>query len=107
MCVYKIDEIAERVRPVAESYGITKVYLFDSYARGEATEESDVDLMISYQKLTGAFALGGDYADFKEALDKPVDIVSERAISSDYTSDLGRKLYSNIEKEGVPICAEK
>ena len=107
MCVYKIDEIAERVRPVAERYGITKVYLFGSYARGDATEESDVDLMISYRKLTGAFALGGVYADFKEALDKPVDVVSERAISSDYTSDLGRRLYSSIEKEGVLIYAEE
>ena len=107
MCVYKIEEIAERVRPVAERYGITKVYLFGSYARGEATEESDVDLMISYQSLKGAFAIGGIYVDFKEALDKPVDVVSERAITSEYTSALGKKLYDNIEKEGVLIYAEK
>lgn len=106
MCVYKIEEIAERVRPVAERYGISRVYLFGSYARGEATEESDVDLMISYQKLTGAFAIGGVYIDFKEALDKPVDIVSERAVTSDYTSDLGRKLYNSIEKEGILIYAK-
>lgn len=106
MCVYKIEEIAERVRPVAKRYGISKVYLFGSYARGEATEESDVDLMISYQKLTGAFAIGGIYVDFKEALDKPVDIVSERAVTSGYTSDFGKKLYDSIEKERVLIYAE-
>lgn len=106
MCVYKIEEIAERVRPVAERYGITKVYLFGSYARGEATEDSDVDLMISYRELKGAFAIGGIYVDFKEALDKSVDIVSERAITSEYTSPLGKKLHDNIEKEGVLIYAE-
>ena len=105
MSVYKIEEIAERVRPVAERYGITKVYLFGSYARGEATEDSDVDLMISYQGLKGAFAIGGIYVDFKEALDKSVDIVSERAITSEYTSDIGRSLYKSIEKEGVLIYA--
>ena len=51
MCVYKIEEIAERVRPIAEKYNIDKVYLFGSYARGEATEESDVDLRIDYTEL--------------------------------------------------------
>lgn len=46
MCVYKIEEIAERVRPIAERYGVGKIYLFGSYARGEATEESDIDLLV-------------------------------------------------------------
>lgn len=41
--IYTIEEITERVRPVAEKYGLRSVYLFGSYARGDATEESDVD----------------------------------------------------------------
>ena len=106
MCVYKIEEIAERVRPIAERYGISKVYVFGSYARGEATEDSDVDLMISYKTLNGAFALGGVFADFKEALDKSVDIISEKAVTSDYTTDFGKQLYDEIKKEGVLIYAD-
>ena len=43
--IYTIDEIREKVKPIAEKYGIEKVWLFGSYARGEATEESDVDLL--------------------------------------------------------------
>ena len=31
-----MEEITEKIRPIAESYNIEKVYLFGSYARGEA-----------------------------------------------------------------------
>ena len=35
--IYTIDEITAAVKPIAEKYGIDKVWLFGSYARGEAT----------------------------------------------------------------------
>ena len=46
MLPYSIDEISRRVAPVAKSYGLPAVYLFGSYARGEATPESDIDLLV-------------------------------------------------------------
>ena len=84
--IYTIDEITAAVKPIAEKYGIDKVWLFGSYARGEATEKSDVDLLISYQNLIGMFALGGVYSDMEDAFNKPVDIVSERALTASYAS---------------------
>ena len=44
--IYAVDEIARIVRPIAQRYGLRAVYLFGSYARGAATEDSDIDLMI-------------------------------------------------------------
>ena len=38
--IYTVDEITAAVKPIAEKYGIDKVWLFGSYARGEATEKS-------------------------------------------------------------------
>lgn len=35
--IYTVDEITAAVKPIAEKYGIDKVWLFGSYARGEAT----------------------------------------------------------------------
>lgn len=64
--IYTIDEIRTLVKPIAERYGIEKVLLFGSYARGEATESSDVDLLISYNNLKGMFAIGGVYSDFEK-----------------------------------------
>lgn len=40
-----IEEIRDKIAPVAIEYGLRQVYLFGSYARGEANEDSDVDLV--------------------------------------------------------------
>ena len=68
--VYTLDEIAQRVRPVAEKYHLRAVYVFGSYARGEAREESDVDLLIddTDSGLRG-LAYGGLCYDLEEALE--------------------------------------
>ncbi|MFR7744651.1 MAG: nucleotidyltransferase family protein [Acutalibacteraceae bacterium] len=44
--VYSIDEIREIVAPIAKQHGVDKVFLFGSYARGDATPASDVDLCV-------------------------------------------------------------
>lgn len=103
--LYTIDEIREKVKPVAERYGIEKVLLFGSYARGEATENSDVDLFISYQRLSGMFAIGGVYSDFEDAFGD-VDVVSEKALTADYASERSREFLTVIMREGIPIYAK-
>lgn len=76
--VYTLEEISRRVRPVAEKYRLKAVYVFGSYARGEAREDSDVDLLvdISGADLSGLFAIGGLYNDLEEALGKELDMVT-------------------------------
>lgn len=44
--VYSIAEIQCRVMPIIEKYRIPAMYLFGSCARGEATEDSDLDLQL-------------------------------------------------------------
>ena len=105
--VYTIEEIAAAVKPVAEKYGIEKVWLFGSYARGEATEDSDVDMLISYKKLKGMFALGGVYADIEDAFRKSVDIVSERALTANYATAHSKELLASVREEGIQIYGEK
>ena len=74
--VYTLDEIARRVRPVAEQYHLRAVYVFGSYARGEATEDSDIDLLIddTDSGLQG-LAYGGLCYDLEEALEKEISFV--------------------------------
>ena len=104
--LYTIDEIREKVKPVAERYGIEKVLLFGSYARGDATENSDVDLFISYRKLKGMFAIGGVYSDFEDVFGD-VDVVSEKALTADYASERSREFLTVIMREGIPIYAKE
>ena len=44
--IYTITEIKNRIISIAEEYGVDSMSLFGSYARGEATEDSDVDILI-------------------------------------------------------------
>ena len=51
--VYTIDEIRKRIVPIVIKYGIASIALFGSYARGEATEESDLDFVMDKGDLKG------------------------------------------------------
>jgi len=61
---------------------VKKVYLFGSYARGEADENSDVDLLIDwdYSKIKG-FDYVTWWDEIKEILKKDVDFVSTKYVS--------------------------
>lgn len=50
---FTVDEIKRTIIPKARAYGIKSVRLFGSYARGEANDFSDVDLLIDRGKLGG------------------------------------------------------
>lgn len=71
-----IDNIKKAVIPIAKDYGLKRVYLFGSYAKGTATEESDVDLMIEKgDKRFTLLSLSGFRLDAIDALDIPVDVI--------------------------------
>ena len=74
--IYTITELEQIIAPIARQHGVSRVYLFGSYARGEATEASDVDLCIDSGRIKSLFQLGGLYADLEDALEKPLDLVT-------------------------------
>ena len=75
---YSIEEITRRITPVAQKYRLAAVYLFGSYARGDATAESDMDLLVdtSGTELDTLFKLGGLYSDLEAALDTSIDLIT-------------------------------
>ena len=74
--ILTIDEIRTKIRPICERYRVKKLWLFGSYARGEAREDSDVDFHIKVNEGTTLFQLGGIYADLEEAMGKEIDIIT-------------------------------
>ncbi len=54
--IYTIDEIRERIVPIAQRFGLKRVILFGSYARNDATKDSDIDLIIKLNHSIGLFA---------------------------------------------------
>lgn len=49
--IYTVEEIRRRITSVAVRYRLKAMYLFGSYARGEATDESDIDLLIDTETI--------------------------------------------------------
>lgn len=84
--IYSIKEIQSRVSPIAVRYGVERVYLFGSYAKGCATAESDIDLRIDKGALRGLFALSGMRLDICDALSKEVDLLTTNSLDDDFRS---------------------
>lgn len=99
--VLSIGQVKEIVEPIAKMYGLSAVYLFGSYARGEATVNSDFDFYIKRGNLRGMFQLAGLMNDLEEALNSSVDIVLE-PVGND---KLDAYLVNGIEKDGVLLYA--
>lgn len=97
-CVFTIKDIVRLVKPVAEKYGVKAVYLFGSYARGEADEDSDLDFLVfggENFKLTMIFAFA---EDLRSILKKNVDVFEISEINK------GSEFYNTIMKERLFVA---
>ena len=83
--IYTIAQIQEIITPIARRHGLRAVYLFGSYARGTATENSDVDLLIDTEgtKIKSLLDLAAVYCDLEEALGKPVDLLTLSSLTQE------------------------
>ena len=97
--VYTVDEIREIVTPIAQRHRVTGMYLFGSYARGEADKYSDIDSRIDAENLNTLFALGGLYADLEMALDKSLDLVTTQALKQNIEDPLTRRFVKQMKKD--------
>lgn len=78
-----IQDIQEIVSQLAKEYGAERVYLFGSYARGEATEQSDIDLRIDKGEIRG-LRFAGLLGDLEEALGNKVDLISTAGMDEQF-----------------------
>ena len=71
---YSIPELQAIVAPLARKYGVERVYLFGSRARGEAAADSDIDLRIDKGAIRG-LQLAGLLGELEDALQADVDLI--------------------------------
>ena len=107
MTVYSIDEIRSLIIPVAKKHDLKAVYLFGSYARGTATADSDIDLLvdISDTKIKSLLQLSAVLCDFEDALDKQVDLVTTRSLEQPIRMPSDVYFRENLRNERVEIYA--
>ena len=98
MFVLSLELIEETVKSLLKKYHAESAILFGSYARGEATPDSDLDLIV----FGGAdfiprniFALA---EDLREMTGRNADVFESREL------DRGTRLFETVMREGIRIA---
>ena len=86
--VYTVEQITQRILPVAQKYGLKAVYLFGSYARGEATPKSDLDFRIERGRIRSLFELSAMYNDLSEGFQKNLDLLTSQNIEPEFLATI-------------------
>ena len=85
----------ELIRHIAARHGARNVRVFGSVARGDATSESDIDLLVETGPGTSPWFPGGLVAELEEALGRRVDVVTERGLDAD--------IRERVLREALPV----
>lgn len=95
--VLTIKQIKERMLPILFKHNIHEVYLFGSYARGEANSNSDIDIYCEAGDIRTFIQQGFLEDELKESLGKDVDIVFIGSKLDDYFKE-------QLEEDKIRIC---
>lgn len=71
-----ISDISRKIKPTLRKNGILSASIVGSFARGQATKKSDVDLLVTYKKSLSLFDLVGLQLQLEKKLQRKVDLVS-------------------------------
>lgn len=93
--VYTVNDIKEKLLPVFKKHNIKKAILFGSYAKGNADDRSDIDIMV-VSNLRG-LAFYGLLEDVVNTIGKSVDLLDKQQIKAE------SKVEQEINATGVVI----
>ena len=77
------EEILQAVRnakPLLDAFGVVHVLLFGSFARDEAREDSDVDLLVEFGRPIGMFEFARLQRELSERIGRNVEVVTRAAL---------------------------
>ena len=81
MTIYgKIAAHRREILAIAARHGARNVRVFGSVARGEADEESDLDLLVDMEPGRSLLDMGALLMELRELLGVPVDVVTEKGM---------------------------
>jgi predicted nucleotidyltransferase len=76
-----VEEHREKILELAARHGASNVRVFGSLARGEGSESSDLDLLVTLEEQRSLLDLVGLKQDIEDLLHRPVDVMTEPALS--------------------------
>ena len=100
MC-YTIEEIRQRAVPIAKKHGVARLSLFGSYARGDATDASDVDFLIHKGMVTDLIKYFSFVLDMEKNFGCHVDVVTDEISDQEFCDKIRRDEVVLYEKDGT------
>ena len=94
-----IEEIRNIAASIGRQYGVERIFLFGSYARGDNNETSDIDFRIDKGNIRGLFQLCGFKNKLEDLLGKEVDVLTTQSLDSSFLN--------HIAKEEILLYADK
>ena len=76
----QLKELKKAIVAVLKQHEVKKAALFGSFARGEATEESDIDLLVEFEGRKSLLDLAGLQLELQESLRKKVDVFTYNSL---------------------------
>jgi predicted nucleotidyltransferase len=103
--IYTIEQIKELASPIAQKYKLKALWVFGSYARGEATEESDVDFLIDYTDSTivNMFDLCHFNTELAEIMKTEIDLISTDGLFNPIQQREFPNFVATVSKERILI----
>ncbi len=90
-----LESIKIDLVPLLRSNGVLRSFVFGSYARNEAKEGSDLDLLLSFRERKSLLDLVALQSILEEKLGMKVDIVTEQSLHP--------KIRSYVDQEKIQV----
>jgi predicted nucleotidyltransferase len=87
----------QQLSALLSRYGVTNAAVFGSFARGDATPDSDLDLLVTYRSGTTLFDVFSLQDELEQTLGRKVDLISDRRIS--------KRLERRIQRDLKPLTS--
>lgn len=94
------ERISRIVAPIAEKYGVNRVYMFGSRARGEQNSDSDYDFLISKGSLESLLGYVAFVNELEEVFGTHVDVVTDTSSDQDFVSSISKDTVLLYERQG-------
>ncbi len=96
------QDIKSAIIPVFDRYPVKRAAFFGSFARAEASDNSDADILVEFFPGTRGLEFFGLKADLEEALERSVDLLTYNALRAADTA-----FRDAVESEAVVIYERK
>ncbi len=103
--MYLSETDKQKIIEICQRNDVSYCAVFGSFARGEATTESDVDLLVKFSKRIGLFGFVGVEQELEEVLGRKVDLATDNMIGKYIRESVMRDLKIIYDETRQPAAS--